>query len=83
MHDYIVCYAKNTDRWERKLLPKSTKQDKAYKNPDNDPRGPWKASDLSARNYYSLGSYSITTPSGRLIEKPPQGTILGNKRRKT
>jgi adenine-specific DNA-methyltransferase len=73
MHDYIVCYAKNADRWERKLLPRSTKQDKAYKNPDNDPRGPWKASDLSARNYYSLGSYSITTPSGRFVEKPPQG----------
>jgi adenine-specific DNA-methyltransferase len=73
MHDYIVCYAKNADRWERKLLPRSTKQDKAYKNPDNDPRGPWKASDLSARNYYSLGSYSITTPSGRFVGKPPQG----------
>jgi adenine-specific DNA-methyltransferase len=73
MHDYIVCYAKNADRWERNLLPRSIKQDKAYKNLDNDPRGPWKASDLSARNYYSLGSYSITTPSGRFIEKPPQG----------
>lgn len=73
MHDYIVCYAKNAERFERKLLPRSAKQDKAYKNPDNDPRGPWKSSDLSARNYYSLGTYSITTPSGRVIEKPPQG----------
>jgi adenine-specific DNA-methyltransferase len=73
MHDYIVCYAKNADRWERNLLPRSIKQDKAYRNLDNDPRGPWKASDLSARNYYSLGTYSITTPSGRCIEKPPQG----------
>jgi adenine-specific DNA-methyltransferase len=73
MHDYIVCYAKNADRWERNLLPRSIKQDKAYRNLDNDPRGPWKASDLSARNYYSLGTYSITTPSGRYIEKPPQG----------
>jgi adenine-specific DNA-methyltransferase len=73
MHDYIVCYAKNADRWERNLLPRSIKQDKAYRNLDNDPRGSWKASDLSARNYYSLGTYSITTPSGRYIEKPPQG----------
>jgi adenine-specific DNA-methyltransferase len=73
MHDYIICYAKNADRWERNLLSRSIKQDKAYRNLDNDPRGPWKASDLSARNYYSLGTYSITTPSGRYIEKPPQG----------
>ena len=27
MHDYIVCYAKNADRWERNLLPRSIKQD--------------------------------------------------------
>lgn len=73
MHDYIVCYAKDVERWQRNLLPRSIKQDKAYKNPDNDPRGPWKSSDLSARNYYSLGTYSITTPSGRVIERPPQG----------
>lgn len=44
-----------------------------YKNPDNDPRGVWLLSDLAARNYYSLGSYPITTPSGRLIEGPPPG----------
>ena len=29
---------------------------------------------LTARNYYSLGTYPITTPSGRLIEGPPKGT---------
>lgn len=67
MHDYIICYAKDANRWVRNLLPRSQKQDKAYKNPDNDPRGPWKASDLSARNYYSEGTYSITCPSGRVI----------------
>ena len=73
MHDYVVCYARDSDVWNRNLLPRSHKQDKAYKNPDNDPRGPWKSSDLSARNYYSQGTYPITTPSGRHIEGPPQG----------
>ncbi len=72
-HDYVVCYAKDATKWQRNLLPRTEKQDQAYKNPDNDPRGPWKSSDLSARNYYSLGTYSIVTPSGRLIERPPQG----------
>jgi adenine-specific DNA-methyltransferase len=54
-------------------MPRSDKQDKAYKNPDNDPRGLWKTSDLSARNPYSLGIYPITCPSGRIIEGPPNG----------
>lgn len=73
-HDYILVYAKSGDLWIPNLMPRSEKQDKAYKNPDNDPRGPWKASDLSARNPYSEGRYPITTPSGRLIEGPPPGT---------
>jgi adenine-specific DNA-methyltransferase len=40
---------------------------------DNDPRGRWKTSDLSARNYYSEGTYSIKCPSGRVIPHPPEG----------
>ena len=54
MHDYIVCYAKDADSWERNLLPRTEKQNKAYRNLDNDLRGPWKAGDLSARNYPML-----------------------------
>lgn len=70
-HDYVQVYAKNAEDWRPNLMPRTEKQDRAYKNPDNDPRGPWKPGDLSARNYYSLGTYPITTPSGRLIEGPP------------
>jgi len=72
-HDYVVCYAKDASQWVRNLLPRTEKQDKAYKNPDNDPRGRWKPGDLSARNYYGAGRYPITTPSGRVITGPPQG----------
>ena len=59
---------------KRNELPRSAKQDKAYKNPDKDPRGPWKATPLQARNYYSKGLYKIHSPSGRVIEGPPKGT---------
>lgn len=72
-HDYIVIYAAKAETWKPKLLGRNESQDAAYKNPDNDPRGPWKTSDLSARNYYSDGTYSLTTPSGRVIEGPPKG----------
>ncbi len=72
-HDYIVVYARNADRWRPNLLQRGEKQNRAYKNPDNDPRGLWKTSDLSARNYYSKGTYAITCPSGRVIPAPPKG----------
>ncbi|MCM8626882.1 site-specific DNA-methyltransferase [Accumulibacter sp.] len=72
-HDYIVIYAAKADAWKPNLLPRTEEQNAAYKNPDKDPRGVWKTSDLSARNYYSAGTYSITCPSGRVIEAPPKG----------
>lgn len=74
MHDYILVYAKDKERWVLNELAREDKQNDAYKNPDNDPRGPWKATPLHARNYYSLGRYSVTAPSGRRIEGPPSGT---------
>lgn len=72
-HDYVLIYAKDGDRWKPNPMPRSEKQDNAYKNPDNDTRGLWKTSDLSARNPYSLGIYPVTCPSGRIIEGPPKG----------
>lgn len=74
MHDYILIYAKSAEKWRRNDLPRTTKQDNAYKNPDNDYRGPWKATPIQARNYYSKGLYSIKSPSGRVIDGPPKGT---------
>jgi adenine-specific DNA-methyltransferase len=73
-HDYIIVYAKNSIKWERNLLARSEEQDKRYKNPDNDPRGLWKPGGLDARNFYSEGTYPITTPSGRVISGPPKGS---------
>ncbi len=71
--DYILVYAKNAEIWRPNLMSRDKEQLSRYKNPDNDPRGVWKAGDLSARNYYSLGTYQIKTPSGRVIEGPPKG----------
>jgi adenine-specific DNA-methyltransferase len=63
-------------------MPRTDKQDKAYKNLDNDPRGPWKTSDLSARNFYSLGKYPVKTPSGREINGPPNGRFWSTSKDK-
>ena len=72
-HDHLFVYAKNAEKWFPNPVARTAAQDKAYKNPDNDPRGVWKSSDLSARNSYSLGIYPVTTPSGRVISGPPSG----------
>ena len=72
-HDYIVVYAKSGATWAPQLLPRTKEMEARYSNPDDDPRGPWKPGDLSARNYYSLGTYPITCPSRRVISGPPSG----------
>lgn len=72
-HEYIIVYAKNKAMWIPNPLARNADQDRAYKNPDNDARGPWKPGDMSARNYYGEGTYPITTPSGRKIDGPASG----------
>jgi adenine-specific DNA-methyltransferase len=75
-HDYVVIYAKKKTDWKRRLLPRTEEANARYTNQDNDPRGPWKTSDLSARNFYSKGSYPIECPGGRKITGPPDGRCL-------
>jgi len=72
-HDYITIFAKKADNWIPNALPRTKEQDSLYTNPDNDPRGPWMSNNISARNYYSKGTYPIKCPGGRIIEGPPQG----------
>ena len=46
-HDHILVYAKNKEIWRPQKLGRTAKTDGAYKNPDNDPRGAWKAGDYT------------------------------------
>ena len=73
-HDFILVYARDKEAWSPNALPRTESQDAVYKNPDNDPRGPWRPNNLAARNRYSKGLYAITCPSGRVIEGPPRGS---------
>ncbi len=75
MHDHILVYAKRKDCFLINDLPRMEKQNRAYKNPDDDHRGVWKATPLHARNFYSLGKYKVEAPSGRIISGPPSGTF--------
>lgn len=74
-HDYILVYAKNYDSFKknRNKLPLSKEQTKSYKNPDNDPRGPWTSTDCTAQAGHGTKEqfYTLVTPSGRQIVLPP------------
>ena len=50
-HDYILIYAKQKEIWRPKLLPRSDEQNSRYTNRDNDPRGVWKAADMTVKSY--------------------------------
>ena len=72
-HDYILVYAKSAEQWVPQALPQTEEMLARYKNPDNDPRGPWTAGDMQARNFYSEGTYPVTCPSGRIVDGPGKG----------
>ena len=71
-HDYILMYAKDSDKFVIGRLERTAEANARYSNPDNDPRGVWKPSDMSVKTYNAECDYTITTPSGRVVE-PPAG----------
>lgn len=70
-HDYILVYAKVKNKWHPNLLPRGEAAKARYKNPDNDPRGPWKAADFTGAGSTTT-TYSITSPMGKVF-LPPAG----------
>ena len=74
-HDHILVYAKNKDGWRPNKLPRTPKMDKAYKNPDNHPKGSWKATPLHAKSgSEKLKDFSYTFNNG-VTWYPPSGTF--------
>lgn len=73
-HNHILVYANNPNLWKnvRNRLPRTDAQAKQYKNPDNDPRGLWRAIPWDAPNIRENLSYPITTLTGK-IKRPPPG----------
>jgi len=71
-HDYVLMYAKSLENYQIGRLERTEEANARYTNPDNDPRGVWKPSDMSVKTYTADCDYPITTPSGRVVE-PPTG----------
>ncbi|MBN8707236.1 MAG: site-specific DNA-methyltransferase [Bacteroidetes bacterium] len=78
-HEHIIVYGKKWEKVRENLnkLPLSSKQIKTFKNPDNDPRGPWVSSDFTAQGFRPNQMYSILTPGGK-VYTPPDGRCWKN-----
>ena len=63
-HENILSYAKNLDVCQIGVLPRTPEMDKSYKNPDEDPKGPWKATPLHAKSGRDEDRYSLEFPNG-------------------
>lgn len=78
-HEYVIVYAKDKDVFKKSInkLPISDEQAEVYKNPDNDPNGPWTSSDFTAQGYRPNQMYTIITPAG-IPYTPPEGRCWKN-----
>ncbi|WP_102363836.1 site-specific DNA-methyltransferase [Vibrio lentus] len=84
-HEYILVYAKNVDAFSkyRNALPPSEEQLARYKNPDNDPRGPWQSVSLNVQDGHATKNqfYTVVAPNGK-EHIAPQGRCWSyNKQR--
>lgn len=73
-HDHILCYAKDLFKFSIGKLPRTDEMNAAYKNPDNHPKGPWKATPLHAKSgSVESANFTYTFKNG-VTFKPPVGT---------
>ena len=72
-HNMLLVYARNSD-WKSKRLPSSEKQQSHFKNPDNDPRGPYfDGNPISSPHYRENLVYDLVSPDGKVIKPPKNG----------
>jgi adenine-specific DNA-methyltransferase len=70
-HDFILVYARNKSCWSRNKVSRTAESDAEFWNPDNDPRGDWRRSDLTAAKPYSDGKFEVVGPHGDVFS--PRG----------
>lgn len=87
-HEYLICFAKIRRQQNRRLKASNEKEwysadsfvffpipmkNEKFDNPDNDPRGPWKADPFDAPNIRPNLTYPITNPNTGEQHLPPRG----------
>ena len=76
MHDHLLVYAVGGPIRFRDARNRLSRPDGAFKNPDDDPRGPWTSIPFTAQGFRANQMYKITTPTG-VVHEPPPGRCWG------
>jgi len=73
-HEYLMFYSPNPVLFQqcRGLIPLGEKQKAVYKNPNDDPDGPWQSVSMTAQGYRPNQMYKIEAPNGK-VHEPPEG----------
>ena len=78
-HTYTPIYAKNLDYYTKNRTEFRLSEDgEGFSNPDNDPRGPWKADNFQVGGWRPNQQYEITNPKTGKIYKPNPGNSWKN-----
>jgi adenine-specific DNA-methyltransferase len=72
-HNTLLVYGRQPD-WRTNRVDRTDEQRAHYKNPDNDPRGPWvDGNPLGSPNPRANLRYDLVSPQGHTIKHPPHG----------
>jgi adenine-specific DNA-methyltransferase len=75
-HEYLLVYAADAQEFKksRNLLPGTETLLSRYKNPDNDPRGPWQSVSANVQDGHATAAqfYELIAPNGKR-HRPPEG----------
>lgn len=74
VHEYLLVYAMDPERFKatRNRVGLEDKQRQNYKNPNNDPLGPWQSISMTAQGWRPNQMYTIIAPNGKK-HTPPEG----------
>ena len=71
-YNHTLVYSRNIG-WEPNRIERTEDNNKHYKNPDNDPKGPWCSGNLSSPNPRANLTYDVISPQGIAIHSPKNG----------
>ncbi|TDK30842.1 site-specific DNA-methyltransferase [Luteimonas terrae] len=73
-HEYLLVYSRDQNAFKawRNLIPLDEKQASSYRNPNEDPKGPWQSISFTAQGFRPNQMYEITAPNGK-SHFPPEG----------
>lgn len=72
-YNHTLVYATNKNNVARFYFERTEEDNKNYSNPDNDPKGAWRAGDVRSPNYRRTLCFDIVATNGNIIKAPANG----------